>query len=292
MARGSAVAAALGAILASSAIAAAATVEHDRSARVTAPADPRAEAQALDDLLDRSGLKAQLQSLTAGIRAQFLRAHRRQSGPDRITIDRIVAERFAAETLHTKIRLEFQRNLEPGRLEKALAWYDSPLGKRVVGQELAALIASGGPEAVADLERNRPSPRRLDLIERLDERGGASETTVDVTVAIVRSLTVAFQPGLPAVADLSRVELDKQIAQARNRTLDDMRRLCRVSMLLAYRGLSDDELEQYVRFVESDAGQWYLSLMNSALLAAVGAAADATAAELVTAVPQLVGDLR
>jgi hypothetical protein len=292
MARGSAVAAALGAILASGAIAAATTVEHDGSARVTAPAHPRAEAQALDDLLDRSGLKAQLQSLTAGIRAQFLRAHRRQSGPDRITIDRIVAERFAAETLHTRIRLEFQRNLEPGRLEKALAWYDSPLGKRVVGQELAALIASGGPEAVADLERNRPSPRRLDLIERLDEGGGASETTVDVTVAIVRSLTVAFQPGLPAVAGLSRAQLDKQIAQARNRTLEDMRRLCRVSMLLAYRGLSDDELEQYARFVESDAGQWYLSVMNSALLAAVGAAADATAAELVTAVPQLVGDLR
>jgi len=292
MARGSAVAAAFAAILASSAIATAATLEHDRGARVTAPADPRADAQALDALLDRSGLKAQLQSLTAGIRAQFVRAHRRQSGQDRITIDRIVAERFTPEILHAKIRLEFQRNVEPGRLEKALAWYDSPLGERVVGQELAALIAAGGREAIADLERNHPSPRRLDLIERLDEGGGASETTVDVTVAIVRSLTVAFQPGLPAVAGLSRAQLDKQIAQARNRTLEDMRRLCRVSMLLAYRELSDDELEQYVKFVESDAGRWYLGVLNSALLAAVGAAADATAAELATAVPQLVGDLR
>src|SRR5262249_8782585 len=177
-----------GAALASGALAAAAPGGHERGARVTAPADPRAGAQALDELLDRSGLKAQLQSLTAGIRAQFVRAHRRQSGQDRITIDRIVAERFAAETLHTKITLEFLRNIEPGRLEKALAWYDSPLGKRIVGQELAALVAAGGPEAVADLERNRPSQRRLDLIERLDEGGGASETTVDVTVAIVRSL--------------------------------------------------------------------------------------------------------
>src|SRR5262245_8808020 len=285
MARGSAVAAALGAILASSAIAAAATVEHDRGAPVTAPADPRAAVPALDELLDRSGLKAQLQSLAAGIRAQFVRAHRRQSGKDRITIDRIVAERFAPETLHTKIRLEFQRNVEPGRLEKALAWYDSPLGKRVVGQELAALITAGGSEAVADLERNRPSPRRLELIERLDEGGGASETPVDGTVAIVRSLTVAFQPGLPSVAGLSRAQLEKQIAQARNRTLENMRGLSRVSMLLAYRALSDDELAQYVHFVESDAGQWYLSVLNSALLAAPDA-------ERATPVPQLVGDLR
>jgi hypothetical protein len=292
MARGSAIAAVVGAILAASGIAAADTVERDPGARVAAPAERRVETRAVDDLLDRSGLRAQLENLSAGIRAQFLRAHRNQSGEAQITINRIVAERFAAEGLYRKIRLEFQKDLQPGRLERALAWYDSPLGKRITGQELAALVVASGAEAIADLQQNRPSSRRLELIERLDGAGGASETTVDVTVAIVRSLTVAFQPGLPAVAGLSRAELERQIFQARNRTLQTMRRLCMVSMLLAYRGLSDDDLEQYVRFVESDAGQWYTSVMNGALLAAVGAAADATAAELATAVPQLVGDLR
>src|SRR5262249_7678506 len=292
MARAMAIAAVVAAMLTSSPVASAATTQRDRGPRVAAPADPRAEARALDDLLERSGLRVQLDSRPAGVRAQFVRAHRRQSGQDQITINRIVAEHFAADHLYTRIRLEFLKSLEPARLDQALAWYDSPLGRRIIGQELAALVAVGGREAIAGLEHHRPSPRRLELIERLDTRGGASETTVDVTVAIVRSLTVAFQPGLPAVAKLSRAQLDKQIAQARNRTLEDMRRLCRVSMLLAYRALTADELEQYVRFVESDAGQWSLSVMNSALLAAVGAAADATAAELATAVPQLVGDLR
>jgi len=292
MTRGPVIAAVVGAMLASSALATAATMDREKGVRGAAQADHRAEAQALDHLLRRSGLNVQLESLTAGIRAQFVRAHRKQSGQDRITIDRIVSEHFAAEVLYTKIKLEFQRSLEPARLETALAWYDSPLGKRIIGQELAALVATGGPQAVAELERNRPSSRRLDLIERLDAGGGASETTVDVTVAIVRSLTRAFQPGLPAVAGLTRDQLDKQITQARNRTLEDMRRLCLVSMLLAYRGLSDDELDQYVQFVESDAGQWYMSVMNGALLTAVNAAAAATASELATAVPQLVGDLR
>ena len=292
MTRGSVIAAVVGAMLASSAVAGAATMERDRSARVAPEPDHQAQGRALEELLQRSGLKAQLQSLTAGIRAQFLRAHRKQSSRDRITIDRIVAQHFAAETLYAKIKREFQRNLESRRLETALAWYDSPLGMRITGQEVAALVATGGAEAIGDLERNRPSSRRLDLVERLDAGGGASETTVDVTVAIVRSLTVAFQPGLPSVASLTREQLDGQIARARNRSLEDMRRVCLVSMLLVYRGLSDDELDQYVQFVESEAGQWYTSLMNSALLAAVDAAADATASELATAVPQLVGDLR
>jgi len=292
MTRGSVAAAVLGAVLASSGFAAAAMVERDGDARVGTRLDPQPPARVLDDLLERSGLRVQLESLTAGIRAQFLRAHRRQSSQDRITIDRIVAERFAAGALYARIKVEFQRNLESGRLEKALAWYDSPLGKRITGQELGALVANGGPEAVADLERDRPSSRRIELLERLDAGGAASETTVDITVAIVRSLTRAFQPSLPAVADLTPGQLDQQIAQARNRTLEDMRRACLVSMLLAYRDLSDDELDQYVRFVESETGNWYMGVMNSALLAAVNGAAESTAAELATAVPQLAGDLR
>jgi hypothetical protein len=292
MGRGAVIAVVVGAVLASSGVAGAATPERDRGARATNQAGRQADSRDLDQLLGRAGLKVQLESLTAGVRAQFMKAHRKQSGQARITIDQIVAERFKAETLYQRIKLELEHDLEPGRLEQAFAWYDSELGKRIVGQELAALVSTGGAQALADLERDRPSARRLDLIERLDAGGGASETTVDITVAIVRSLTVAFQPGIPAVAGLTREQLDRQIARARNRTLEDMRRVCMVSMLLAYRGLSDDELGQYVRFVESEAGRWYMSAMNSALLAAVDAAADATAAELATAVPQLVGDLR
>jgi len=177
-------------------------------------------------------------------------------------------------------------------MAKALAWYDSPLGKRITGLELAALVFDGGPRAVADLENDRPSPRRLALIERLDAGGGASETTVDVTMAIVRSLTRAFQPALPAVSRLNPGQLEEALVRTRNRTLEQIRDACLVSMLLAYRTLSDHELEQYVQFVESEAGLWYMSVMNSTLLIAVDVAADAVAAELVTAVPQLVGDLR
>jgi len=44
--------------------------------------------------------------------------------------------------------------------------------------------------------------------------------------------------------------------------------------------------------VESEAGQWYMSVMNSALLVAIDVAAAATASDLATAVPQVVGDHR
>ena len=291
MVRELAVLAALGAAFVSSGAPAAATASRLEGARTVTHPDhlSTAETRALDNLLERSGLHVQLESLSAGVRVQFLRGRGRLSGQDRVTIDRIVSERFAAEALYARIRLEFERNLDAAKLAKVLAWLDSPLGKRITGLELAAPVSDGGLDAVADLDHDRLSPGRLGLIERLDTGGGASETTVDVTMAIVRSLTRAFQP---AMARPSRGQLEEEFAQARNRTLEQIKYACLVGMLSVYRSLSEQELEWYVQFVESEAGQWYMSVMNSTLLTAVDVAAEATAAELVTAVPQLVGDLR
>jgi len=168
---------------------------------------------------------------------------------DRLTIDRIVSRRFSSAALYARIRLEFEPNLESGKLAKALEWYDSPLGKRITGLELASLMLE-----IPDFEKDRPSKRRLDLIRRLDAGGGASDTTVDVTMAIVRNLTRAFQPALPAVARLSPGQLEHELTQVRNLTLERIRRACLLNMLTAYRDLTDQELEQYVRFVESESG--------------------------------------
>jgi hypothetical protein len=271
---------------------AAAAVTRPDDSRAATGSDRRSEtdARVLDTLLERSGLRVQLESLSAGVRVQFLLGQGRLSGEDRLTIDRIVSQRFSAGALYARMRLEFEKNLESARLAKALAWYDSPLGKRITGLEVASLIPDGSQ--ASDFENVRPSARRLDLLRRLDSGGGASDTTVDVTMAIVGSLTRAFQPALPAVARLSRGQLEHELTQVRNLTLERIRRACLLTMLSAYRDLADDELEQYVGFVESEGGQWYMSVMNGTLLIAVDAAAEATATELAAAVPQLARDLR
>ena len=294
MAREWTILAALGTVLIFSGSPATASVSNSGSdARgVTAPgavsADQRGD---LDELLERSGLRVQLESLAAGVRVQFLRGQGRISSQDRATIDRIASTNFDADAIYSRIKLEFERNLDADKLADALTWYRSPLGKRITGLELMALALESGLDNVS-IERKQASNERIALVERLDAVGGASETTVDVTLSIVRSLTRAFQPVLPVSARVSNAQLEEQIARARSRTLEQIRSACLVSMLLAYRSLTDQELAAYVRFAESEAGHWYMSVMNSALLAAVDVAAAATAGELATAVPRVVGDHR
>ncbi len=295
MAREWTILAAIGTVLIFSGSPATASVSNSGSdARAVTAAGPvsGAERSGLDELLERSGLRVQLEGLAAGVRVQFLRGQGRISNQDRATIDRIASTNFDADAIYSRIKLEFERNLDAEKLAGALAWYRSPLGKRITALELMALAFEKGWDSAVSIERKQASLQRIALVERLDASGGASETTVDVTLSIVRSLTRAFQPVLPASARVSNAQLEDQIATARSRTLEQIRGACLVSMLLAYRSLTDQELAEYVKFVESEAGQWYMSVMNSALLVAIDVAAAATASDLATAVPQVVGDHR
>jgi len=295
MAREWTILAAIGTVLIFSGSPATASVSNSGSdARAVTAAGPvsGAERSGLDELLERSGLRVQLEGLAAGVRVQFLRGQGRISSQDRATIDRIASTNFDADAIYSRIKLEFERNLDAEKLAGALAWYRSPLGKRITALELMALAFEKGWDSAVSIERKQASQQRIALVERLDASGGASETTVDVTLSIVRSLTRAFQPVLPASARVSNAQLEDQIATARSRTLEQIRGACLVSMLLAYRSLTDQELAEYVKFVESEAGQWYMSVMNSALLVAIDVAAAATASDLATAVPQVVGDHR
>lgn len=280
------------ALVLSQVVAALAAVSGPPDARDAARSDAAttAERRALDRLLQGSGLKAQLESMSGSVRSQFIQSAR--TDQDRITIARIVAARFDAEALYARIGLELSQNLDTANLANALAWYDSLAGGRVTAIELAALRPDVGHQPSLDRETYRPSPGRVALVERLDAGLGGSETTVDVTVAVVRSLVRVFQPALPGLSQLSRDQLDDQLAVARNRTLKALRPAYVASMLAVYRDLSDAELAEYVRFVESEAGRWYMGQTNSALLRAIDVAARAAAAELATALPPLAAELR
>lgn len=242
---------------------------------------------AVDEFLDLSGLKVQLAAISAGIRVQFLGTGGGLSAQDLMVIDRIAARHFSAEMLYARMRLELERSVDAVRLEGALAWYRSPLGRRITRDEMAA-IASAGEEVSIPW----PSDARVELIQRLDATGGAAETAVDVTLAIVRSLTRALEPFRPAHLRQTPDQLEALIARVRSEALTPIRIACLQNMLFAYRDLDDAELGEYVRFMESAAGQWYATTMNGALVSAVGVAAELAAVELVTLLPQLSGGLR
>src|SRR4029450_13759946 len=107
----------LGAAVVASAMQATAAVSRPDDSGAATGSDRQSETdvRALDTLLERSGLRAQLESLTAGVRVQFLLGQGRLSGEDRLIIDRIVSQRFSAGALYARMRVAVGRKVEGAR---------------------------------------------------------------------------------------------------------------------------------------------------------------------------------
>jgi len=234
----------------------------------------------VDELLDLSPLRAQLEALAGGIPAQLREAHGELDAHDRGVVDRVAARHFDSGILFARVRLALGRNVDPARLDATLAWYRSPLGRRITRHEVAA-FPTGRAEMVS------PSDERVALVQQLDERRGVSETALDVAMALMRSLARVAEPLRPAHLRHSRDQLESQLTLARIQGFTPIRIACLQDMLLAYAELTDAELTAYLGFLESPAGQWYTGAMNEAVVDAASVAAGLAAVELVTLVPRL-----
>lgn len=235
---------------------------------------------AVDELLELSPLRAQLEALVEGVRAQLWEAHGELDTHDRAVVDRVAARHFDNGILFARVRLALGRNVDPARLDATLAWYRSPLGRRITRREIAVFPAGRGLLV-------SPSDERVALVQQLDERRGVSETVLDVAMALMRSLARVAEPLRPTHLRHTPDQLESQLMLARIQGFTPIRIACLQEMLLAYAELTDAELAAYLEFLESPAGQWYTGAMNEALVDAASVAAGLAAVELVTLVPRL-----
>src|SRR5262245_7691452 len=247
------------------------------------PFDPSVER-----LLDATGLKHQARLVafqTRGILYGNLGAldaeHRRR-------VDAITDRYFHPDNLYTLLRSELSRYVNEARLNEVLAWYGTPVGRRVATAEVRFYASDRRREVegyVAGLVNNKPSPLRLALMQRLDAATGATEGSLDLFVAINRSIIRVVEPLMPADRRLGSGQLESQARQIRLRMQESLKQVNIVTMLFLYQGVTDDELRRYIEFMESEAGAWYGTAARQAIVAAITSSVERTAGELVRVVP-------
>src|SRR5262249_26014243 len=72
----------------------------------------------------------------------------------------------------------------------------------------------------------------------------------------------AIGPALPKEKRYSAADLDRALGTVKSRYRAIMKNARIVHYLFAYQSATDDELEQYVNFLESDSGKWLISLVD------------------------------
>lgn len=248
---------------------------------LAAPALAQGGLGAAEELLRKCGMWEQLASVEPQVQAGILQGMSSRgmapSAPEAQRIAKAAAVAFAAPRLRSAAARVVSTGLAPGHIDSLQAWYGSAAGQAMTRLEEQAAASQGDPQAVlrdGSVALEQSTPQRRTLLQSLAREtrvvDAAVEMTVNAAVAVQRGVAAA-SPGAPAP---SAAEIRAGLNQQRPRLVATYTSLVMASFALTYRAASDAELERYVEFVRSPAGQHFNALAIRALDAALSGAGE------------------
>lgn len=233
------------------------------------------------DLLKKSGTWAQLASFEPQVRAGLAEAMAaRRPVPSAAEAERsaaAVGSHFAPGRLRAVATRVVAQGLADEHQAALQRWYDSPAGQAITVLEEKASQEQTDMAEVArrgTAEMAGSPPRRRELLNELLRETRAAEVAVQMTFNVMLAAhrgVVAALPGGPAP---SESELKASLEAQRVPLLQAYGQLMAASYALTYSSLPDAELERYLGFVKSPAGQHFFALSIRALDTAISEAIE------------------
>ncbi len=175
----------------------------------------------------------------------------------------VAAEIYNTDLLRAEFTAGFpESRMNEDELNAALAFWESDLGQRIVAAELTAWRAISDPEIeeaanevyFLHLERNEP---RLEILERFIEVNDFVELNLagalNSNFSFYRGLSDGGAYGMDLPFDMMLAEVWGQEAEIR----ESVTLWLYSFQLMAYTDLSDADMEAYIAFSQSEAGQAY-----------------------------------
>jgi hypothetical protein len=171
--------------------------------------------------------------------------------------------RFAADAIDRRAQEALRQHVDEP--QRALEFFQSPLGRKVVSAEVLA----GRREQIARYETGLPrieagSNRQL-LVRHLAQALPASEAGAEVSLALAGVAADSLSQMLPGV--LGGQQAQGLLNSQRQRLMQQVEADLDNTLLYVYRDLSDAELEQFLEFAQSEAGKDYYQAALEALRA-------------------------
>ncbi|WP_444437136.1 hypothetical protein [Pseudomonas sp. A6] len=175
-------------------------------------------------------------------------------------------QRFAPAQIDARALAGLRRSLADSG--PALAFFESPLGRKIAAAETLATRSDQLAQYANGLPRQQATPQRQQLAQRLSRALPASEAGAEVSMALASVAADSLSQMLPGLLGQGQGLLEGQrqnVVQQIGADLDN-------TLLYVYRGLSDAELQQFADFAESPAGQAYYQAALAAVKAGLASA--------------------
>ncbi len=242
-------------------------------AAAAASADERTEQ--IDRLLELSGLSRQLAEISTFASHQIQTYGSSLEPQAYRELESSIARAFDSSRLTAAAKQHYLDHYDERRLRAWTETLSSPLAKRMLALESQPGKDDDFDQAMAYARRHDDAPamqHRRDLLKRLDGASKASELALDSQMAVLRSVLIASNSTLTDNKRLNAKTLEDAVTQTRDQMESALLTVADATYLYTYREISDNDLEQYVGYYESDTGRWAMNLAQSAIKAALAEA--------------------
>ncbi|WP_148864517.1 DUF2059 domain-containing protein [Marinobacter fonticola] len=198
------------------------------------------------------------------------------------TIGGIVSRAFSSADIRRQVINDLEQGLDENQLQSVLAWYETPLGERITGAEIAASSPSAWQKvesSATDLAEKYKGTERADLFTHFDRASRATESTVDTAVAVqlgLASAMSAFSSQGPTFE-----EMKAQIESQRMMLRGAVEQQVYAAYLYTYEDFDLAEIKQYIDFLETDAGATYTRVVTNSIQQSIMEPVDTIGAQLV-----------
>jgi hypothetical protein len=214
----------------------------DREAKTPAPAR---SGDIIDELIEVTGHRREFDET-------FGRSGRGE-------IEQLFADTFTPALAEKSFKRSLARKLNNRDLAVVLAWYKSPVGRKIVEADSVwdfTLVEKASAYVAVD---SAPGfKERMNLISQIEKISGASEIATRLTQNIMHKMIAAIPPDYP-----DAIEIKKKIKDEIP-TLEMSRKKNIQNSAYIYRYLSLNELRDYLRFLRSATGKKYMAAVQAA----------------------------
>lgn len=224
------------------------------------------------DVIKLSGLQHEIQQLPQQVLAGFDQQGRKLPVEEHTALRQALATSFDAAMLERQITQELEASLRPEIIRATLKWLRSDLGQKVTKLEEAASHPKALEELRAfakQLEKAPPAQDRIQLIRRIDQASNGTELLLDISESLALSVASAYEATLPAAQRTGLEQIRSQLARQRDTVRQQLQNHVWMSLLRTYRTLPQEELRQYVQFLETEEGLNFYTQSNIALKGAL-----------------------
>lgn len=209
-----------------------------------------ARAETREQLYDLSGMATHQTHFQHALSAAQQRFAQQLPANVHASLVRQSNQRFDPQQMQDRARSRLAVSLTDAAHEKAMAFYRSPLGRKIVMLETRATA----PESVKEMQRGIPQqqiePQRYTLVRQLGSSLPALEIGVEVSMALANLATDSANELLGGLFQVPVDLVGARRENVRNQMLPDLPD----TLAYIYRDLSDQELEQYLKWSQSEAG--------------------------------------